>query len=156
MQDKNSFNDDCFNYTITLLLQVARNHFTDLTDLTVASVKILRNISNSLTIGTVRWIWKVLQLKTSWKDLSESLRHSSWALGIMVVTNPSFDVDMKAVSAVWSPMVLEIRCFQNVFLCIGILSVLSLDPKEFPQFLRSSLIVWFIFQMPFEPTSNLS
>lgn len=51
-----------------------------------------------------------------------------------MLTIPTVDVDMKTVSAVWSPMALRTECFLNVLLSIGILSGFPLDPKEFPQF----------------------
>lgn len=50
MQYKNSTNDSCFIYSIILLLHVAQDHVTDLTNLIVMSVQILMNISNSSII----------------------------------------------------------------------------------------------------------
>lgn len=51
-----------------------------------------------------------------------------------MLTIPSVDVDVKTVSAVWSPTALRTKCFPNVLLSIGIPSGFPLDPKEFPQF----------------------
>lgn len=74
MQYKNSSNSNCFIYSIILLLHVAQDHVTDLANLIVTSVQILMNISNSPIISIVCLIWKVSQLKTSWKDFKTKLQ----------------------------------------------------------------------------------